>query len=82
MSRKRVFHYADSKSWALNIVAFIAAIAAGTVLPLMDLVFGKFVSVIVGFGNGSLSAAQYRSEVNKYTCVWSTASWCIRAVLK
>jgi ATP-binding cassette subfamily B (MDR/TAP) protein 1 len=66
---KRVFHYADGKSWALNIVAFIAAIAAGTLLPLMNLVFGKFVSTIVGFATGSLTPAQYRSEVNKYTCV-------------
>jgi ATP-binding cassette subfamily B (MDR/TAP) protein 1 len=37
-----VFRYADGKTWALNIVAFIAAIAAGTLLPLMNLFFGKF----------------------------------------
>ncbi|KNG46830.1 multidrug resistance protein 1 [Stemphylium lycopersici] len=39
----RVFTYADRASWMLNIIAFIAAIAAGTLLPLMDLVFGKSV---------------------------------------
>jgi ATP-binding cassette subfamily B (MDR/TAP) protein 1 len=38
---KRVFRYADGKSWALNIVAFVAAIAAGTLLPLMNLFFGR-----------------------------------------
>ncbi|CAO2653774.1 Nn.00g031850.m01.CDS01 [Neocucurbitaria sp. VM-36] len=63
----RVFKYADGKSWTLNIVAFVAAIAAGTLLPLMDLIFGKFVTSFTGFATGALSPAQYRSEVNKYT---------------
>ncbi|OAL47500.1 multidrug resistance protein-like protein 1 [Pyrenochaeta sp. DS3sAY3a] len=63
----RVFKYADQKSWTLNIVAFIAAIAAGTLLPLMDLIFGKFVTTFTGFAVGTTTPAQYRSEVNKYT---------------
>ncbi|KAF2258210.1 multidrug resistance protein 1 [Lojkania enalia] len=63
----RVFKYADRTSWILNITAFIAAIAAGTLLPLMDLIFGKFVTSFTGFATGTLSAAGYRSEVNKYT---------------
>lgn len=63
----RVFKYADRKSWTLNIVAFIAAIAAGTLLPLMDLIFGKFVTTFTGFATGVTTPAQYRSEVNKYT---------------
>lgn len=36
-------------------------------LPLMDLIFGKFVTSFVRFSTGVLSPAQYRSEVNKYT---------------
>jgi hypothetical protein len=32
---QRIFEYADRTSWTLNIVAAIAAIAAGTLLPLM-----------------------------------------------
>ena len=67
--RQRVFKYADRVSWTLNIIACIAAIAAGTLLPLMDLVFGKFVSTFTGFALGTISPAQYRSQVNKYTCV-------------
>jgi ATP-binding cassette subfamily B (MDR/TAP) protein 1 len=63
----RVFKYADRMSWILNITSFIAAIAAGTLLPLMDLVFGKFVSTFTGFALGTISPAQYRSEVSKYT---------------
>lgn len=48
-------------------MAFIAAIAAGTLLPLMDLVFGKFVTAFNGFATGSVGPGEYRSQVNKYT---------------
>ncbi len=41
---QRVFTYADPTSWVLSTVAFFAAIAAGALLPLMDLLFGKFVT--------------------------------------
>lgn len=64
---QRVFSYADRTSWILNTIAFFAAIGAGAVLPLMDLIFGKFVTSFVRFSTGVLSPAQYRSEVNKYT---------------
>ncbi|KAF2870539.1 P-loop containing nucleoside triphosphate hydrolase protein [Massariosphaeria phaeospora] len=63
----RIFSYADRLSWILYIVAIIAAIAAGTLLPLMNLVFGKFVTSFTGFAVGSLSPANFRSEVNKFT---------------
>ncbi|OAG00999.1 P-loop containing nucleoside triphosphate hydrolase protein [Paraphaeosphaeria sporulosa] len=63
----RVFTYADHLSWILNVIAFLAAIGAGAVLPLMDLIFGKFVTTFVRFSTGVLTPAQYRSEVNKYT---------------
>jgi ATP-binding cassette subfamily B (MDR/TAP) protein 1 len=62
-----VFSYADQRSWILNIIALFAAIGAGAVLPLMDLIFGKFVTTFVRFSTGVLTPAQYRSEVNKYT---------------
>jgi len=64
---KRVFKYADRNTWILNIIAFTAAIAAGVLLPLMDLIFGKFVTTFTGFATGAVTPAQYRSEVNKYT---------------
>ena len=32
---QRIFRYADRTSWILNTIAFVAAIAAGTLLPLM-----------------------------------------------
>jgi ATP-binding cassette, subfamily B (MDR/TAP), member 1 len=64
---QRVFSYADGTAWVLNVIAFIAAIAAGTILPLMDLIFGKFITIAVGFARGTTTPAQYRSEINKYT---------------
>ncbi|KAK7418059.1 hypothetical protein QQX98_004198 [Neonectria punicea] len=63
----RVFKYNDLRGWVLNTIAFFAMIAAGAMLPLMDIVFGKFVNAFNGFVNGELSPDGYRSEVNKYT---------------
>lgn len=42
-------------------------IAAGALLPLMDIVFGRFVTVFNNFVTGSLSPEDYRNEVNNYT---------------
>ncbi|KAF4336925.1 multidrug resistance [Fusarium beomiforme] len=63
----RVFTYNDRLGWILNSIAFVAMIAAGTILPLMDLVFGKFINVFTDFATGELSPAGYRSEVGKYS---------------
>ncbi|KAF2635489.1 P-loop containing nucleoside triphosphate hydrolase protein [Massarina eburnea CBS 473.64] len=63
----RVFTYADRTSWTLNVIAFIAAIASGAILPLMDLIFGKFVTTFTRFATGAITPVQYRSEINKYT---------------
>ncbi|KAF2849496.1 multidrug resistance protein-like protein 1 [Plenodomus tracheiphilus IPT5] len=63
----RIFKYADQTSWILNGISFVAAIGAGTLLPLMDLVFGKFVTTFTGFATGSTTPEQYRAEVNKYS---------------
>lgn len=41
-------------------------IVSGTILPLMDLVFGKFINVFNGFVTGDLSPADYREKVNEF----------------
>lgn len=48
-------------------ISFIAAIAAGTALPFLDLIFGKFVTTFNSFATGALSPADYMSQVEKYT---------------
>lgn len=64
---KRIFRYADSFSWTLNVIAFIAAIGAGVVLPLMDIVFGKFVTTFNNFAVGRASVDEFRRALNDLT---------------
>lgn len=63
----RIFSYVDRSSWALYSTAFIAAIAAGSALPLMNLVFGKFVTTFNGFASGAVSPDDYMAEVSRYS---------------
>ncbi|EMD59972.1 hypothetical protein COCSADRAFT_346383 [Bipolaris sorokiniana ND90Pr] len=63
----RVFRYADRISWFLNVIAIVTAIAAGTLLPLMDLVFGKFVTTLTAFASETIPPAEFRSQINKFT---------------
>lgn len=51
----------------MNAVALVAMIVSGTVLPLMDVVFGKFINVFNDFVIGELSPAGYRSKVNEFS---------------
>ncbi|KAF2101316.1 P-loop containing nucleoside triphosphate hydrolase protein [Rhizodiscina lignyota] len=66
-SYRRIFSYADKLSWSLNGIALFCAIGSGAMLPLMDLVFGKFVNSFNNFAIGSLDPAGFRSQVNKFT---------------
>jgi hypothetical protein len=64
---QRVFTYNDRRGWIMNGIAFFCMIAAGTLLPLMDLIFGKFVNIFNGFITGKLSPASYRHQVGRFT---------------
>ncbi|KAF7553108.1 hypothetical protein G7Z17_g3861 [Cylindrodendrum hubeiense] len=66
-SYMRIFKFADRTSWILYSVAFAAAIAAGAALPLMDLVFGKFVMTFNNFAIGAVSPDDYMTEVSRYS---------------
>ncbi|KAM4061102.1 ABC transporter transmembrane domain-containing protein [Hirsutella rhossiliensis] len=63
----RVFTYNDAKGWLMNAGALVCIIASGTALPLMDVVFGKFVNVFNDFSTGTLSPAAYRAEVARFS---------------
>lgn len=52
---------------ALYAVSILAAIGAGTALPFMDIVFGKFVTTFNNFAMGAISPAEYMDEVEKFT---------------
>lgn len=63
----RIFNYADRTSWFLYAVSFAAAIAAGSALPLMDLLFGKFVTTFNNFATGAVGPDDYMRQVSNYT---------------
>ncbi|KAF7183724.1 hypothetical protein CNMCM7691_004074 [Aspergillus felis] len=65
-SYMRIFKYADRTSWILYSLAIAAAIAAGAALPLMDLIFGKFVTTFNNFALGVVGPDDYMREVSKY----------------
>jgi ATP-binding cassette subfamily B (MDR/TAP) protein 1 len=51
----------------LDLVGGLAAVGAGTVLPLMALVFGSFVTKFADFGAGVITPDAFRSDVNSFT---------------
>ncbi|KAJ4403514.1 hypothetical protein N0V85_005081 [Neurospora sp. IMI 360204] len=63
----RIFRYTDRIGWWTHAAALICMIASGVLLPLMDLVFGKFVTVFNNFITGKATPAEFRSSLNDYT---------------
>ncbi|KAL5614210.1 hypothetical protein BROUX41_000049 [Berkeleyomyces rouxiae] len=63
----RVFAYTDRLGWICNAIAFVCMLAAGTMLPLVDVVFGRFVTTFNDFANKTITASEYRDEVSKFT---------------
>lgn len=48
----------------LNLTAIVAAIAAGTALALMELVFGDFVNIMNNFSRGLITPAEFRAAAS------------------
>ncbi|KAK3950540.1 P-loop containing nucleoside triphosphate hydrolase protein, partial [Pseudoneurospora amorphoporcata] len=63
----RIFRYTDRIGWWTHAAALTCMIASGVLLPLMDLVFGKFVTVFNNFIIGKITPAEFRSSLNEYT---------------
>ncbi len=66
---KRVFSYNDALGWSLNAVAVVSMIVSGALLPLMNIVFGKFINSFNEFAAGQLSPQGYRDHVASYSYV-------------
>lgn len=62
-----MFSYADGYSKLLYTISIISAIGAGITLPLMDIVFGKFVTTFNNFALGRVRSSEYMDEVERYT---------------
>ncbi|KAF7559914.1 hypothetical protein G7046_g4252 [Stylonectria norvegica] len=63
----RVFTYNDTIGWISTAIALICMVASGVLLPLMNLVFGKFVTVFNGFNTGEKTPDEFRAGINHYT---------------
>ncbi|KJZ74288.1 hypothetical protein HIM_06294 [Hirsutella minnesotensis 3608] len=63
----RVFRYNDTAGWLMNAVALVCIVASGTALPLMDVIFGKFINVFTDFVTGKVSPAEYRTQVAHFS---------------
>lgn len=59
--------YNDTIGWITTAIAIICMIAAGVLLPLMNFVFGKFVTVFNDFATGRKTPDEFRSSINQYT---------------
>jgi len=64
---QRVFGYASRADWLLNGVGLVCVIASGVVLPLMNLVFGQFVTVFNNFAVGRSTPEDFRASVDSAT---------------
>ncbi|EGX45057.1 hypothetical protein AOL_s00173g158 [Orbilia oligospora ATCC 24927] len=63
----RVFKYNDTIGWITTAIAVACMIAAGVLLPLMNLVFGKFVNIFNDFISGRKTPEEFRSAINSHT---------------
>jgi ATP-binding cassette, subfamily B (MDR/TAP), member 1 len=51
----------------LYIIGIISSIGAGTILPLMTLIFGNTITVFTDFATGAVEGAYLRHKINYYT---------------
>lgn len=62
-----LFRYASKNEVLIMVVAFIASIAAGAVMPLMTVVYGNFAGSFTGFSVDAVAAQQFQSKINELT---------------
>jgi ATP-binding cassette subfamily B (MDR/TAP) protein 1 len=62
----RIFSYADSFGWTLNALALVGTIGAGSVLPLMDLLFGKMLTTFNDLATGQSSPEEFRDDLDGF----------------
>ncbi|CAN9256904.1 unnamed protein product [Alternaria alternata] len=62
-----LFRYATAKDKLVMVVALIASIAAGAVMPLMTLVYGNFAGSFTSFSVDAVAAAKFQHQINTYT---------------
>lgn len=63
---KRIFHYADSVSWTLNLLSLVTSIGSGSALPLMTIVFGNSTAEVNDYGGGESSSEIFDDRIHTY----------------
>ncbi|KAL8838824.1 MAG: hypothetical protein Q9170_001979 [Blastenia crenularia] len=76
----RIFSYADRFDWCLNAISFLASIGAGAALPLMTVIFGKFVAKFNAFQSGQGSPDDFRNDISHYLAISVAAIRTTRAL--
>ena len=62
----RIFQFADRYDCGLNAIALITSVAAGATLPLMTIIFGKFISQFNGFAAGNTSPDSFKQSADSF----------------
>ncbi|KAF2871403.1 P-loop containing nucleoside triphosphate hydrolase protein [Massariosphaeria phaeospora] len=62
-----LFRYATNKDVAIMLVATLASIAAGAVMPLMTLVYGNFAGSFTSFSVSATAVQDFKNQINKLT---------------
>lgn len=77
----RIFAYTDRLGWVLNVVAVIAAVGAGSALPLLDLLMGKMITSFNDFGTGHQTAEAFRAQIRQLALVTILHQECLLTVV-
>lgn len=64
---QRLGQLASTTERLIYVTGIICSIGSGTILPLMTLIFGNFVSVFTDFSVGVMEPQEFRSKANHYT---------------
>lgn len=66
---KRIFQFADSFGWLLNVISLFASIGSGAILPLMTIIFGSAIGEFSSFQGGGSSTNGFDDNVLYYVYV-------------
>lgn len=62
-----LYRYATRNDIIIVVVSAFMAIAGGTVIPLMTVIFGKLGGIFQGYFQGNVSTAEFDSQLSHYT---------------
>ncbi|GKT94534.1 LOW QUALITY PROTEIN: ABC transporter [Colletotrichum tofieldiae] len=61
----RIFRYATATEYSMQAITGFCAIGSGVGMAMVNLVFGRFITVITDYTTGASSAAGFRSDASK-----------------